>query len=117
MSAVFRRGRWWRPGACGPCGRGAALVTWAGAVRDESAPARHRHVFVCEGCVAPYDQPEPEPEPDPAPAPVSLLLPPLTLPAPPMPRGEWWLNVVNTALSIISVIFAGVAFWIAQGAN
>ncbi|MGP3968461.1 hypothetical protein [Streptomyces sp. 6N223] len=85
-------------------------------MRDESLPTRHRHVFVCDGCVAPYDQPEPEPEPDPAPAPVPLL-PPLSLPAPPMPRGERWLHIANTALSALFVIFAAAAFWIVQGSN
>jgi hypothetical protein len=114
---LFRRRRWWRTGACGTCGADPALVTWVGALRDESRPTTHRHVFVCDRCVGSYDQPEPEPdagEPEPEPVP---LLPPLSLPEPLAPRGERWLHVANTALSMLSVILAAAALLIARGPN
>jgi hypothetical protein len=119
VAVVFRRRRWWRSGACGACAREPVEVTWVGAVPDETRPT-HRHVFVCEACVAPYDQPErdPEPvqEPDPEPErPAPVPVPPPA--APPISRTERWLHVANTALSCLAVIFAAAAFCIAQGAS
>jgi hypothetical protein len=88
------------------------LVTWVGAVPDDSRPT-HRHVFVCAACVVLFDQPKPEPEPDPEP----VSVPPMPIAAPPplVIRTERWLRIANTALSCVAAVVAAAALRIAWG--